>query len=62
MLNDYLLLRVIDRTAPYLSSAFVNAQFAFRGTVLNGTPQIQDRWKRGVGLVTGMIPDDVSQV
>ena len=24
-------LRVLDRTAPYLSSAFVNAQFAFRG-------------------------------
>ena len=62
VLNDYLMLRVLDRTAPYLSSNFVNAQFAFRGTVLNGTPQIQDRWKRGVGLVTGMIPDDVSRV
>jgi putative endopeptidase len=62
VLNDYLMLRLLDRTAPYLSSNFVNAQFAFRGTVLSGTPQIQDRWKRGVGLVTGMIPDDVSQV
>jgi putative endopeptidase len=62
VLNDYLMLRVLDRTAPYLSSNFVNAQFAFRGTVLNGTPQNQARWKRGVGLVTGMIPDDVSRV
>jgi putative endopeptidase len=62
VLNDYLMLRVLDRTAPYLSSNFVTAQFAFRGTVLNGTPQIQDRWKRGVGLVSGMIPDDVSRV
>ena len=62
VLNDYLMLRVLDRTSPYLSSNFVNAQFAFRGTVLNGTPQIQARWKRGVALVTGMIPDDVSRV
>ena len=62
VLNDYLLLRVLDRTAPYLSSNFVNAQFAFRGTVLNGTPENQARWKRGVALVSGMIPDDVSQV
>ncbi len=62
VLNDYLLLRVIDRTAPFLSSNFVNASFAFRGTILNGTPQNQDRWKRGVALVTGAIPDDVSRV
>jgi putative endopeptidase len=62
VLNDYLLLRVLDRSAPLLSSAFVNANFAFRGTVLNGTPQIQPRWKRGVQLVTGAVPDDVSRV
>ncbi|TMJ19112.1 MAG: M13 family metallopeptidase [Alphaproteobacteria bacterium] len=62
VLNDYLLLRVLDRMSPYLSSNFVDANFAFRGTTLNGTPQIQDRWKRGVALVTGALPDDVSQV
>jgi len=62
VLNDYLLLRTIDSFAPYLSDNFVNANFAFRGTVLNGTPQIQDRWKRGVALVTRMLPDDVSRI
>jgi putative endopeptidase len=62
VLNDYLLLRIVDRMSPFLSSAFVNAQFAFRGTTLNGTPQNQDRWKRGVALVTGSVPDDVSRV
>ena len=56
VLNDYLLLRVLDRSAPLLSSAFVNANFAFRGTVLNGTPEIEPRWKRGVQLVTGASP------
>lgn len=62
VLNDYLTLRVVDRFAPFLSSNFVDANFAFRGTVLSGTPQNEDRWKRGVGLVTRAIPDDVSRV
>jgi putative endopeptidase len=62
VLNDYLLLRAVDRMAPLLSSNFVNAQFAFRGTTLNGTPQIQARWKRGVQMITNAIPDDVSRV
>ena len=62
VLNDYLTLRVVDRFAPYLSQPFVAANFAFRGTVLNGTPQNEDRWKRGVALVTRAIPDDVSRV
>ena len=62
VLNDYLLLRTIDTAAPYLSDDFVNAHFAFHGTVLNGTPQIEDRWKRGVDLVTNLIPDDVSRI
>ncbi|MGZ8347771.1 MAG: M13 family metallopeptidase [Allosphingosinicella sp.] len=62
VLNDYLLLRLIDNSAPYLSRDFVDANFAFRGTVLNGTPQNEDRWKRGVTLVTAMVPDDVSRI
>jgi putative endopeptidase len=62
VLNDYLMLRVIDRFAPALSSNFVDANFAFRGTVLNGTPQNRDRWKRGVELVSQSVPDDVSRV
>jgi len=62
VLNDYLLLRLIDDAAPYLSSDYVDAHFAFHGTALNGTPQNEDRWKRGVTLVTQMIPDDVSRI
>ncbi len=31
VLNDYLMVRVVDRFAPYLSSNFVDANFAFRG-------------------------------
>jgi putative endopeptidase len=62
VLNDYLLLRTIDSAAPFLSRNFVDANFAFRGTVLNGTPQNEPRWKRAVTLVTGAIPDDLSRI
>ena len=62
VLNDYLLLRTIDTTAPLLSRDFVDANFAFHGTVLNGTPQNEPRWKRAVTLVTGAIPDDLSRI
>jgi putative endopeptidase len=62
VLDDYLMLRVVDRMAPYLSRDFVEANFAFRGTVLNGTPQNEERWKRGVALVSRAIPDDVSRI
>ena len=62
VLKDYLLLRLVDTAAPFLSRPFVEANFAFRGTVLNGTPQNEPRWKRGVTLVTGAIPDDISRI
>jgi putative endopeptidase len=62
VLNDYLLVRTLDSAAPYLSQNFVDAHFAFHGTVLNGTPQNEPRWKRGVSLVTGAIPDDLSRI
>ena len=62
VLNDYLLLRLIDDAAPYLSRDYVDAHFAYHGTALNGTPQNEERWKRGVTLVTQMIPDDVSRL
>jgi len=62
VLNDYLLVRALDSAAPYLPQNFVDAHFAFHGTVLNGTPQNEPRWKRGVSLVTGAIPDDLSRI
>jgi putative endopeptidase len=45
--KDYLALRAIDRHAPSLSKAFVDAHFAFHNTALAGTPEQEARWKRG---------------
>ncbi|BAS12147.1 endothelin-Converting protein [Arthrobacter sp. Hiyo8] len=44
--QEWLALRVLNAAAPYLSSAFVDANFDFYGTTLSGTPQNKDRWKR----------------
>lgn len=61
VLKDYLLVATINTHAPYLSKAFVDAEFGFNQTVLSGTPQNSDRWKRGVTLVKNLIGEDLGQ-
>ena len=46
---------LLSAFAPYLSKPYVDANFAFFGTALNGTPEIRPRWKRGVQLVDDSI-------
>ena len=60
--REYLAFHTISDKAPLLSSPFVNAQFQLYGTALNGTPQLKDRWKRGVDLVNGSMGEAVGQV
>ncbi|MCP3733574.1 M13 family peptidase [Sphingomonas sp. RP10(2022)] len=60
--KEYLAFHTISNAAPLLSSNFVNTQFAFYGTQLNGTPKLKDRWKRGVDLVNGSLGEAVGQV
>ncbi|HEX6751176.1 MAG TPA: M13 family metallopeptidase [Longimicrobium sp.] len=49
----YMLVRVLNDVAPYLSSPFSNASFQFRGRTLGGAQEQRPRWKRGVALVEG---------
>ncbi|PYI37939.1 peptidase M13 [Arthrobacter psychrolactophilus] len=58
----WLALRTISSLAPYLSKDFVETNFAFYGTTLSGTPVIRERWKRGVGLVEGVLGEAVGQL
>ena len=62
VLKDQLLIRSLDGYADVLPKAFDQEQFAFYGTVLNGTPQQQDRWKRAVQFTSGALTDDVSRI
>ncbi len=58
----WLAMRTISSLASYLSTDFVDANFAFYGTTLSGTPAIRDRWKRGVALVEGVLGEAVGEL
>jgi putative endopeptidase len=54
--------KVISSLSPYLSSAFVDENFRFYGTVLSGTPELRERWKRGVALVEVSVGEAVGKI
>jgi len=62
VIKDQLLIRSIDAFSSYLPKQFDAENFAFYGTVLNGTPQQEERWKRAVDFTTGALGDDVSKL
>ena len=45
--------RVLHSAAPIGPSALVEENFAFYGRTLSGTPELRERWKRGVAFVEG---------
>lgn len=51
----YLRWHAVHAQAASLSAPFVNADFAFFGNTLLGTPKLQPRWKRCVGLVDAQL-------
>jgi putative endopeptidase len=60
--RSYLRWRVISEFAPYLTKAFVDADFEFSGTALRGTVTIRPRWKRGLGLVEDGMGDALGKL
>ena len=62
VLKDYYALQLLRKFAPLLPKAFDQADFAFTGTILSGTPQQQPRWKRAVTQVDDSVGEDVGQV
>ena len=61
VLKDYMAVRVVRAYASYLSKPIVDANFAFGGTVLSGTPQQEPRWKRGVGVTSGALGEEIGK-
>ncbi len=57
----WLLAHVLRSAAAYLTDDFVETNFDFYGRTLNGTPELRDRWKRGVGLVEGALGEAVGK-
>lgn len=60
--KSYLTWHVIDSRANLLSKPFVTEDFEFSGKTLLGTPEMEPRWKRGVGLVEGVLGEAVGKL
>lgn len=61
-LKNWLKWHTIHALAPYLADEFVAENFSFYGTTLTGTPELRDRWKRGVGLVEGIMGEAIGKI
>ena len=55
--QTYLKWQLINRFAPYLHNDISLAHFDFFGRKLRGTKNQEERWKRGVRLVNGILGD-----
>jgi putative endopeptidase len=53
---------LVSALSPYLPDALVQARFDFYGTVLQGIPQLKERWKRGVDLVERTLGEAVGKL
>jgi putative endopeptidase len=61
VLRDALLLRSLHDYATFLPDRIADADFAFYGTTLSGTPQREERWKRAVDFLKGAMGDEVGK-
>ncbi|HVH38256.1 MAG TPA: M13 family metallopeptidase [Sphingomicrobium sp.] len=52
-LREWMAFRTADTAAPYLSKAFSNANFQFRGKTLQGQAEQRPRWKSAMAAVGG---------
>lgn len=58
----YLRWHLLQVRAPYLSSEFVKADFAFYGSLLRGIPAMPPRWKTCVGWIDRDLGEALGQV
>ena len=60
--KNYLRYHLLVSAAPVLPKAFVEEAFAFYGKTLSGTPQLRDRWKRGLDLTESALGEAVGKL
>jgi putative endopeptidase len=59
---DWLMWRLVVQFAPYMHQEMVELHFDFFGRTLTGTPELRDRWKRGVGFVESVMGEAVGKL
>ena len=60
--KDWLAIRMLDTYGGVLPKAFVEERFNFYSKTLSGVPQMRPRWQRGVGLVNGLLGEEVGRI
>ncbi|HVJ62760.1 MAG TPA: M13 family metallopeptidase [Tahibacter sp.] len=60
--RSYLRFHLVDGAAPFLSNAFVQAHFAFRGKQLRGAQELKLRWKLALDATNDALGEAVGQV
>lgn len=58
----YLRWHLLNTSASYLNSAFVNEHFDFYGKTLTGAQQLRERWKRVLDTVDGSVGEALGQL
>lgn len=58
----YLSFNLLNAAAPYLSDAFVEAEFDFYGKAMSGRQEQQPRWKRALGTVNSALGEAVGEM
>lgn len=61
-LKLWLARKVVSSYAPYLSSLFVLENFDFYSRTLTGAEELRPRWKRGLGLVEGVVGESLGRL
>lgn len=61
VLKDQMIVNSLAGFSNVLPDSVSDTTFAFYGTVLQGTPQREPRWKRGVSLTEGTVGDEVGK-
>ena len=54
--------QVLRSFASVLNTAYVDENFAFYGTILNGTPKQEPRYKRGIHLIEGTMGEGLGKL
>ena len=62
VIRDYMTIHYISANAAYLPKSIDDARFAFYSKALRGTEVQRDRWKRGVGQVSGVLGEAIGKV
>jgi putative endopeptidase len=60
--KDYLSFHLVNHFSDVLPKAFVDEHFAFNGTALSGTPQLEVRWKRALAATDQALDEPIGHL